>query len=304
MTEQLRTASVTAAPAPPTGRRLAGRSRRDSNQVRRAFFLVVLLGLSALFVYPFFWIVSASLKPEGHTFDNRLIPAVWEFRNYIEVWKAAPVARWLFNSVYIGLFAAVAVTLSSAVVAFGFAYFRFPGRNFLFGLLLATMMLPFAATMIPIYLIWKELGLLNTQYPLWAMNLFGSAFYIFLMRQFFLGIPRELFEASRMDGDNFFSMFWRIALPLAKPALIVAFIFEFKASWNDLLKPLIYLQDPDKYTLPRGLKAVLDEFGQGGEMNWEIVIAALVISTVPMILVFLAGQRYFVEGIATEGRKG
>jgi multiple sugar transport system permease protein len=124
------------------------------------------------------------------------------------------------------------------------------------------------------------------------------------MRQFFLGIPRELFEAARMDGDNFFTMFWRIALPLARPALIVAFVFEFKASWNDLLKPLIYLQDPDKYTLPRGLKAILDEFGQAGEMNWEIVIAALVISTVPMILVFFAGQRYFVEGIATEGRKG
>jgi multiple sugar transport system permease protein len=304
VTEQLRAGSVTAAPAPPLARRRPRWPSPERSWLKRAIFIAVLVALSVVFVYPFLWIVSASLKPEGFTFDNRLIPAVWEPRNYVDVWDAAPVARWLFNSIYVGFLAALAVTLSSAVVAFGFAYFRFPGRNALFGILLATMMLPFAATMIPIYLIWKELGLLNTQYPLWAMNLFGSAFYVFLMRQFFLGIPRELFEAARMDGDNFFTMFWRIALPLAKPALIVAFVFEFKASWNDLLKPLIYLQDPEKYTLPRGLKAVVDEFGQAGEMNWEVVIAALVISTIPMILVFFAGQRYFVEGIATEGRKG
>jgi multiple sugar transport system permease protein len=305
---QLRTPAATAAPAPPLLRRRSW-WRPETNPVKRAVFVVVLLGLSVVFVYPFVWTVSASLKPRAYVFDNRLIPEVWEPDNYVEVWDAAPVFTWLVNSIYIGFLAALAVTLSSAVVAFGFAYFQFPGRNGLFGLVLATMMLPAAVTMVPVYLIWNELGFVGAsgfkaQIPLWAMNLFGSAFYIFLLRQFFLGIPRELFEAARMDGDNFLTMFWRIAMPLARPALVVAFIFELQASWNDLIKPLIYLQDPNLYTLPRGLKAVLDEFGQGGEMQWEIVIAALVISTIPMIMIFFAGQRYFVEGIATAGRKG
>jgi multiple sugar transport system permease protein len=294
---------VTSAPAPPITRR-RGWPRPDPSVARRGLYLLVLSGLSIIFVYPFFWAVSASLKPTDQVFDNRLIPKEFAFENYSKVWDAAKLSTWLINSLYVGFAAAAAVTISSAIVAFGFAYFRFPGRTLLFGLVLATMMLPFAVTMIPVFLIWDRLGLVNTQIPLWAGNLFGSAFYIFLLRQFFLGIPRDLFEAARIDGDNFFTMFWRIAMPLAKPALVVAFIFELQASWNDLIKPLIYLQDPNLYTIPLGLKTILDGFGQGGEQQWEIVVAATVITTVPMILIFFLGQRYFVEGIATSGRKG
>ena len=284
--------------------------RPEGNRLTRAVFLAVLAGLAVLFMYPFVWIVSASLKPREDVFDNRLIPRIWQPENYSTVWDSVQLLTWLVNSLYIGLLAAGVVTLSSALVAFGFAYFRFPGRSALFGLVLATMMLPAAVTMIPTFLIWNELGFVGAdgvkgQAPLWAMNLFGSAFYIFLLRQFFLGIPRELFEAARMDGDNFFTMFLRIAMPLAKPALVVAFIFEIQASWNDLIKPLIYLQRPEQYTIPRGLKAILDQFvGAGGELQWEIVIAAMVISTIPMIVIFFLGQRYFVEGIAAVGRKG
>jgi multiple sugar transport system permease protein len=276
----------------------------DAPFLKRLPFVALVLVLSVIFMYPFVWLVSASLKPRESVFDNKLIPETFHPQNYREVWEAGQVLTWLLNSSYIAFLAAAAVTLSSAIVAFGFAYFRFPGRNFLFGLVLATMMLPAAVTLVPVFLIWHKLGLINTQYPLWAMNLFGSAFYIFLLRQFFLGIPRELFEAARVDGDNYWTMFWRIAFPLAKPALIVTFIFELQASWNDLLKPLIYLQDPKLYTMPRGLKAILDSFGQSGEMQWEIIIAAMVITTVPMIVVFFLGQRYFVEGIAASGRKG
>jgi multiple sugar transport system permease protein len=129
---------------------------------------------------------------------------------------------------------------------------------------------------------------------------------VFLLRQFFLGIPREVFEAARMDGDNYWTMFWRIAVPLAKPALIVTFVFEFVASWRDLLKPLIYLRDDHLYTIPRGLFVLLGQYGPsaGGEGDWQIIIAATVIATVPMIIIFFLGQRYFVEGIATQGRKG
>jgi multiple sugar transport system permease protein len=183
------------------------------------------------------------------------------------------------------------------------------------------MMLPSAVTMIPVYLIWNELSLLtgeggrfaflpdigvNTQYPLWVPNLFGSAFYIFLLRQFFLGIPRDYFEAARMDGDNYWTMFWRIAMPLAKPALIVVFIFEIQAKWFDLMTPLIYLRDTALFTLPLGLKTILDQFGQGGggQGEWQIVIAGTVLTVVPMLILFAIFQRYFIHGIATQGRKG
>jgi multiple sugar transport system permease protein len=300
MTERM--ADVTSAPIPPLrpGRQWVPRV----GHLRRLLFVLLLCGLSIIFIYPFVWAVSASLKPREDVFNNELIPSNLAPENYEKVWDAAQLLTWMLNSFQVGFLAAAAVTLSSALVAFGFAYFRFPGRSFLFGLVLATMMLPFAVTMIPVFLIWNELGLVNTKIPLWAMNLFGSAFYIFLLRQFFLGIPRDLFEAARIDGDNFFTMFWRIAMPLAKPALVVAFIFELQASWNDLIKPLIYLQDPNLYTIPLGLKSVLDGFGQSGEMQWEIVIAATVIATIPMIVIFFLGQRYFVQGIAATGRKG
>ena len=301
-----RSADVTSAPVPPITRKPRSRFRPTPSHGKRALYLLILSGLSIIFIYPFIWAVSASLKPREDVFNEDVIPRPVQWENYRTVWESAELFRWLLNSLQVGFLAAAAVTLSSAIVAFGFAYFRFPGRNFLFGLVLATMMLPFAVTMIPVFLIWNELGLVNGAWkvPLWAMNLFGSAFYIFLLRQFFLGIPRELFEAARVDGDNFFTMFWRIAIPLAKPALVVAFIFELQASWNDLIKPLIYLQDPNLYTIPLGLKSVLDGFGQSGEMQWEIVIAATVIATIPMIVIFFLGQRYFVEGIAAAGRKG
>jgi multiple sugar transport system permease protein len=231
-------------PAPPSRRRV------PVTVWRILYFTLLGLAVTA-FVYPLVWLVSASLKPKDQVFDNRLIPETVHLQNFVEVWSAGPVLRWLLNSVGVGLMAAITVTLSSALVAFGFAFFRFRFRGPLFGLVLATMMLPGAATMIPVYLIWNNLGMVNTQVPLWAQNLFGSAFYIFLLRQFFLGVPRELFEAARVDGCSFFGLFWRIAVPLCRPALLIVFVFELQASWSDLMKPLIYLQSQDYYTMPR-----------------------------------------------------
>jgi multiple sugar transport system permease protein len=297
--------TVVTAPAPvqPSEQReeLNTKPRSWKNRV---ILWTLLCAASVVFIYPFLWLVSASLKPRSQVFDNAFIPHDWAFGNYVTIWSEAPVLTWLLNSVIVALAASVAVTVSSAIVAFGFAYFRFPGRNLIFGLVVGTMMLPGAVTMIPKYLIWNELGLATTQIPLWAENLFGSAFYIFLLRQFFLGIPRELFEAARVDGAGYWRLFWRIAVPLCWPALIVTFVFELRASWSDLLKPLIYLRDPGLYTIPRGMKAILDQFGQAGESRWEIVLAGAVVTTVPMIVAFFVCQRYFVEGIATQGRKG
>jgi multiple sugar transport system permease protein len=282
-----------------------GARRPRLGDFKTAFFIALITLLSVLFIYPFLWLTSASLKPQADVFDNRLIPKTWQW-NFDEVFHVAPVATWLWNSIWIAALGALLVTFSSAMVAFSFAYFRFPGRNLLFGLVLATMMLPGAVTMIPVYLLWNRLGLVNTQYPMWVPNLFGSAFYIFLLRQFFLGIPRDLFEAARIDGDNYFTMFLRIALPLAKPALIVAFVFEVQAKWYDLLTPLIYLRDSTLYTLPLGLKTILDQFGTGGggQGEWHIIMAGTVLTVVPMIIIFAIFQRYFIEGIATQGRKG
>jgi multiple sugar transport system permease protein len=266
--------------------------------------LALLWLATAAFVYPLVWLVSAALKPKSQVFDNRLVPSDVQWHNFVEVWRAGPVLQWLVNSVVVGLMAATTVTLSSALVAFGFAYFRFRGRGLLFALVLSTMMLPGAVTMIPVYLIWNHLGMVDTQVPLWAQNLFGSAFYIFLLRQFFLGIPRELFEAARVDGCSYFGMFRRIALPLARPALIIVFVFELQASWSDLMKPLIYLQTESYFTMPRGLKLIVDSFALSGEYHWEIAMAATLLATLPMIIVFAFAQRHILDGIATSAKQG
>lgn len=298
-------AEATAAPSVrDDSRAVESRRRRIGRIVSRIVFLALLLGCTIIFLAPFAWLVSASLKPRSEVFNFEWIPDPIMWSNYIDVWRAAPVFSWLQNSVVVGLIGALAVTVSSAAVAFGFAYFRFRGRDALFGLVLATMMLPGAVTMIPVYLIWNELGMVNTLVPLWAGNLFGSAFYIFLLRQFYLGLPRDLFDSARIDGATYFQMWWRVALPLTRTALIVVFIFEFKALWTDLLKPLIYLYDSALFTMPRGIKTLIDRFGQGGEMQWELVLAATTILTVPLIILFFFGQRYFIEGIATSGTKG
>lgn len=270
----------------------------------RVFFFVLLLGCTVVFLTPLAWLVSASLKTRAEVFSSAWLPNPVAWENYVRVWEAAPLLSWLQNSLVVGVLAATSVTLSSALVAFGFAIFRFPGRDALFGLVLATMMLPGAVTMIPTFLIWDALRAVDTLTPLWAGNLFGSAFYIFLLRQFYLSLPRELFEAARIDGASFFQVWWRVALPLTRSALVVVFIFEFKASWTDLIKPLIYLYDNTLFTMPRGVKAIVDRFGQGGEMQWELVMAATVILTLPMVIIFLLGQRYFIRGIATTGSKG
>lgn len=273
-------------------------------RVRRWLVLVVLSVCTVVFIYPFVWLVSASLKPRSDVFDNRLVPEVLTFDNYLQVWQEAPMALWLLNTALVTLLATVSVTVSSAMVAWGFAHYTFRGRDLLFGLVLASMMIPGAVTMIPVYLIWNSLGAVGTLTPLWAGNLFGSAFYIFLLRQFFLGLPRELFQAARVDGANHWQVFWHVAVPLTRPALVVTALFEFQAAWTDLMRPLIYLRDSDTFTVPRGLKSMLDQFGFGGEWHWELIVTASVITTIPMIVVFFLGQRQIIEGIATTGSKG
>jgi multiple sugar transport system permease protein len=299
--------SSVAAAATGVGTRAATPEAAPVNIVSRVLYLAALIGATLVFVFPFVWLLSASLKTRQEVYSFELFTS-FQFENYTRIFELVPMTNWIINSTVVSVLAAVTVTISSAIVAFGFAYFRFPFRNLLFGLVLASMMLPGAVMMIPNFLIWNALGQVNspTFAPLWAGNLFASAFYIFMLRQFFLGLPRELFEAARVDGASYPRMFWSVAVPLTRAALIVVFIFELKAAWTDLVKPLIFLRDTALFTLPRGLKYLVDAFNPqtGGQGEFHLVMAASVIVTVPMVIVFFLAQRHFVEGIATTGSKG
>jgi multiple sugar transport system permease protein len=277
-------------------------------RIAKTILTLIMVGVGCLFLYPFAWLLAASLKPRGEVFDNRLWPRTFVPQNFAEVWHKLPLGSWVINSLLIALLAAGLVAISSSIVAFGFAYFRFPGRSVLFGLVLATMMLPGAVTMVPQYLIWKNLGLVGTWIPLFGMNLFGSAFYIFLQRQFYLGLPRETFEAARVDGASYWQLFSRIAMPLSIPSFVIVFLFEFQASWNNLQAALIYLNggSVNNFTVPLGISYAMTAFSptNGGHGDYQYVMVASLLVTLPMLFLFAAGQRYFVEGVATQGRKG
>ena len=254
------------------------------------------------FLYPFAWLFAASVKPRGGALRQPPIPQTVVWGNYAEVWHQLPLLAWITNSVLIALAAATFVTLSSSMVAFGFAYFRFPGKKLLFGGAGGVDDAPRSRhPWAPNYLIWKYLGFLGTTVPLWGATLFGSAFYIFLMRQFYLSLPRELFEAARVDGCSYFGLFRRIAFPLALPSAIIVFMFEFQASWNNFAGPLIYLNfgTPEQYTVPLGISDAITLFSPtaGGHGDYQYVMVASLLVTLPMMLIFAFGQRYFIEGV-------
>jgi multiple sugar transport system permease protein len=285
--------------------RAAERARSQPPRQRRgwmrdaALYLALFL-LSALFALPFAWLVSTSLKPPAEVFSDSFIGSDIHFENYTDVFRSAPVGRWLLNSTIVAVLGVVTVLLSSSLAAYGFSRLRFPGRNKLFALVIATYMLPSAATLIPTFLIWNELGAVNTLFPLWAGNIFGSAFYIFMLRQFMFTIPQDFVDAARIDGASYFRIYWNIILPLIAPALAAVAVFEFQAKWNDFMMPLIYLNDPDKYTMSLGLASFKTDF----EMQWALWMAASVIFTVPMMVLFFIAQRYFIEGSVSSGVKG
>jgi len=256
--------------------------------------------VSAIFAIPFIWLILTSLKPPAEVFSNSLIGSDIHIKNYQDVFRYAPVSRWLINSLIISVLAVVTVTLSSSLIAYGFARLRFRGRNQLFALVICTYMLPGAATMVPTFLIWNKLGAVNTFFPLWASNIFGSAFYIFMLRQFLFTIPQDFVDAARVDGAGYFRIYWNIMLPLITPALAAVAVFEFQAKWNDFMTPLIYLNDPSKYTMSLGLASFKTDF----EMQWALWMAASVIFTIPMVVLFFIAQRFFIEGSVSSGVKG
>lgn len=260
-----------------------------------------LAGLAALYLFPFVVVLTTSFKPPEEVFSipPRLGSDRWTLDNYAEALSAMPFGRYLFNTALIATFSVVGQLLVSPLVAYSLAKIPWRHRNALLVLILATMMLPPQVTMIPVYILWAKLGFTGSYLPLILPQFFGSAFFIFLLRQFFRGIPEELLDAARVEGASELTIYRRIVLPLAKPALVTVAIFTFMWSWTDFLLPLIYIDDPEQYTLSIGLYAFFSEHG----VAWGALMAASVLMSLPLILVFLVGQRQFIRGIALTGVK-
>jgi multiple sugar transport system permease protein len=265
-----------------------------------SWYLVLILGAISM-VIPLFWMASTSLKETGAVFEYPPkwlpVPAVWH--NYVEAWKAVPFGMFYINSIVIAVAQTFGVLLTSSMAAFAFARLHFPGRNKLFVLYLGTLMIPSAVTMIPTFVLMRWLGWINTYEALIIPGIF-TAYGTFLLRQFFLGVPTDLEDAARIDGCNKLGIYWNIILPLAKPAMATLGVFTFIGSWNNFMWPLIMANDLEMMTLPIGLAAFQNTY----RTDWNLLMAASVMVMIPSILVFLFGQRYFVEGIKLGGIKG
>jgi len=276
--------------------------------VGRALNYVIILALCVLFGFPLFWTAMSSLKtiPEMFAFPPILIPATPQWANYWTVLNIDyPVGRWFVNSVLIVVLTTFGTLITASLVAYSFARFDYRGRDVLFMITLSTMMLPAQVTLIPQFVLFYKLGWVNTHLPLWVPHWFGGgAFAIFLMRQFFLTLPRDLDEAALIDGAGYFRIFWSILLPLCKPVLATLAIITIIASWSDFLGPLIYLNTPEKFTVSVGLQFFNAVPEVGGEPMQHLLMAACVMSMVPIILMFFFGQRFFVQGIVMSGIKG
>jgi multiple sugar transport system permease protein len=273
---------------------------------RFAIFYLVLAGLGALFLIPFLWMLSVSLHDLGSVFEQpfRWIPTELRWDNYSGVTSLLPFWRYTLNTVVITALTLLGTLLSCSLVAFGFSRLRFRGRESLFALCLSTMMLPGQVTMIPLYMLFAKLGWVDTYLPLVVPAFFGSPFYIFLLRQFFLTIPREYDQAAMLDGASQLRIYWSIILPLARPALATVALLTFIGTWNDFFGPLIYLNSPEKATLTLGLSMLKSQVIGSGVTQWNLLMAGAVLVMLPNVVVFFLAQRHFVRGITLGGLRG
>lgn len=292
---------------PASGRTLTAGARRN---VRRVMLTVLAVLLAALFVLPFLWTVTTSLKraSEIYAVPPTLFPAEPQWRNFSLLFTRVPFLRWIYNSLIITITNVIGITLSALLVSYSFSRFRWPGRDIVFMICLGTMMLPGEVTFIPTYILFAKLKWVDTWRPLMVPAWFGGGpFNIFLLRQFFLSLPRELDEAALIDGANPFTILWEILVPLCKPAITTVVVINFIAVWNDFFGPLIFLNSIEKYTISLGTQWFAGTIGNltsFGEPTTQLVMAATLIATTPCVVLFAAAQRYFVEGIVTTGLKG
>jgi multiple sugar transport system permease protein len=274
--------------------------------VRTGILYAVLSLLGAAFMLPLLWMLSVSLQDAAGVFAQPFhwIPPAPQWQNYADAVTLFPFSRYLFNTSVITVSVVVLTVLSSSLVAYGFSRLRFRGRDVLFAVCLSTMMLPGQVTMIPLYAAYAWLGWIDTWYPLTVPALFGSPFYIFLLRQFFMTIPREYDEAALLDGAGRFRIYWSILLPLARPAVATVALFCFIGTWNDFFNPLIYINSPDKATLTLGLHMLKNQIVGSGSVQWHILMAASLVVMIPNVVVFTLAQKHFVKGLQMGGLRG
>ena len=264
------------------------------NMLKLINFVLLAAG-SLMILSPLWWMFSTSLKTmaEVMSFPPTFFPESWNWSNYIRTWEAAPFTQYTINTLVITTLVVIGNVLSNSFIAYGFAKIPFRGRNVLFAIVLATMMIPGFVTLIPQYVLFAKLGWVNTYYPLIVPAFFGSAFNIFLLRQFYMTIPNELIEAAKMEGASHFYIWRKIGLPLTKPAIATVAIFSFNGAWNDFLGPLLYLNDENLYTLQIGLQVFK------GQLNtqWNYLMAGSLLVLLPVIIIFFFFQKYFIQGI-------
>lgn len=272
------------------------------NKRKNIWIYIVLIVFSLLLLFPFYWMLRSSFMTDREIFSIRpkWFPDSFLFENYIEAFKTAPFGRYFLNSFFIVFANVTGAIISSSFAAFGFTRFKFKGRDFFFGLLISTMMIPYTVLMIPQFIGWQVVGAYNTYWPLILPAFFGSAFNIFLVKQFYMGIPREYDEAALVDGAGYLTIYARIILPMAKPALCTVGVFTFMNTWNDFMGPLLYLNSQQMKTVSLGLQMFIGQFTQ----QWNLLMAAAAVVMIPMIIVFFMAQKYFIEGITFSGLKG
>lgn len=291
------------APQQPVSSRSNWLTRRRARGITRELLIhLALIPAALIFMLPFLWMLSTSFKSDAQLYAY---PPVWlpnpiQWQNYPDAVNYITFFLYLRNTLIIAVSATIGALFSCSLVAYSLARIPWPGRHVLFIITVATLMLPFQVTLIPLFLVFKNLGWVGDFRPLIVPHFFGTALYIFLLRQFFMTIPMELSEAARMDGASEFRIYWSVILPLARPALATVAIFEFIARWRDYLGPLIYLNDQNLYTLSLGIYEYRSQYGA----EWGLLMAASVLITLPIILLFFFLQRTFVQGIALTGIKG
>jgi multiple sugar transport system permease protein len=279
-----------------------GRRVHTTRVVRDAIAYVILTVLSIIFIIPFLWILSTSFKVDTQIFHY---PPIWfptpiTLSQYYLAVTTIPFFMYLKNSLIYGVGSVIGVILSCALVAYGLARIRWPGRNALFLLTIALLLLPGQVTLVPLFIIFRHLGWVGTFLPLIVPHFFGNAFFIFLLRQFMMTLPMDLSDAARIDGASEIQIFWSVILPLLRPALATVGLFQFQSAWNDFLNPLIYLTDQTTYTISLGLQQYSTEHGT----QWGQLMAASVLLTLPIIVLFFLAQRTFIQGITLTGIKG
>ena len=257
---------------------------------------LLIAGLVLVFVFPFLVMLTTAFKDTGEIFSAPPVfwPKTWTLEHFVAALTEIPFWRYLGNTLLVAGLNMLGTVLACPLVAYALAKIDWPGRNVLFVVILATMMLPPQVTLIPIYILWNGLGATDTYLPLVLPAFLGTPFFIFLIRQFLLSVPDELLEAARIDGASEFRIYWTIVLPIARPALITSAVFQFIWTWTDFLNPLIYLNSPDNYTLSIGLYSFFGEHG----VQWGPLMAACVLFTFPAVIIYIVCQRYFIGGLA------